>query len=137
MRRVNIARAERPTDGNILSIAAGAATLEHLAARRATLYPALEEKSRLLAENFNTFAVTNGYPVKLRAGGSMFRMCFKHPAAETAFYTIALNKGLLMHASRLGFLSAAHTADDITQISRIFHDALTDVRADGLFDPKA
>lgn len=141
MRRENSARAEHPTGGNIpggniLGIAAGAATLEHLSARRATLYPALEEKSRLLTENINTFAVTNGIPVRLRAGGSMFRMCFKHAAAETAFYTIALNKGVLMHASRLGFLSAAHTPDDITHISRIFQDALTDVRADGLFDPK-
>jgi glutamate-1-semialdehyde aminotransferase len=135
-RRESVARDARPTGGNILSLAAGAATLEHLAARRATLYPALEEKGRLLAESFNKFAESSGLPAKMRAGGSIFRMCFAHAAAETAFYTIVLSKGLLMHPSRLGFLSIAHTMDDIAYIGQIFRDALTDVRDDGRFEPK-
>ena len=135
-RRESVARDARPTGGNILGLAAGAATLEHLAARRATVYPALEEKGRLLAESFNRFAESNGMPAKMRASGSIFRMCFAHAAAETAFYTIVLSKGLLMHPSRLGFLSIAHTMDDIAYIGQIFRDALTDVRDDGRFDPK-
>jgi glutamate-1-semialdehyde aminotransferase len=134
--------------GNILSITAGAATLEHLSARRSTLYPALAEKGRLLAETFNTFAEQNDMPARLRLAGSIFRIQFKrpdcaaagrsgYPAAEAAFYALALSKGILLHASHLGFLSAAHTANDIGQVGDVFQGALTDVKNDGLFDPKA
>lgn len=139
---------ERETNGSILSIAAGAATLDHLSTRRSALYPALSEKGRLLAETFNTFAEENEMPARLRIAGSIFRIQFKHPAhaasartgypaAEAAFYALALSQGVLVHASRLAFLSAAHTASDIMQVASVFKAALTDVKNDGLFDLKA
>ncbi len=59
------------------------------------------------------------------------------PAAEAAFYALALSKGVLVHASRLAFLSAAHTANDVVQVADVFQSALADVKNDGLFDPKA
>lgn len=132
--------------GNILSIAAGTAALNHLAARRGTLYPALDEKGRLLADAFNTFAVTHALPVRMKLAGSIFRIQFTradglsaggYPAAEAAFYTLALSKGVLVHASRLGFLSGAHTTGDIAQVVTAFHEALSDVASDGLFELKA
>jgi glutamate-1-semialdehyde 2,1-aminomutase len=139
--------AERGPAGNMLSVAAGVATLDHLALRRSTLYPALEEKGRLLADTFNGFADAKGLPVRLRRAGSIFRIQFKRPdsadtghrygAAEAAFYALALNKGVLVHASRLGFLSAAHTASDIMLAASAFESALTDVASDGLFELKA
>jgi glutamate-1-semialdehyde 2,1-aminomutase len=139
---------ERGAGGNVLSIAAGAATLEHLSTRRSTLYPALAEKGRLLAETFNAFAEQNDMPARLRLAGSIFRIQFKHPtgaasarsdypAAEAAFYALALSKGILVHASRLAFLSAAHTAGDVSQVAGVFQNALADAKNDGLFDPKA
>ncbi len=142
------AAAERGAAGNMLAIAAGAATLTHLAARRATLYPSLEEKSRLLAESFNGFCAAHVLPVRMRCAGSIFRIHFKHPlgdttasgmypAAEAAFYALLLSRGILMHPSRLGFLSAAHTTGDIAQIVTACRDALLDVNSDRLFDLKA
>lgn len=139
---------EREDSGNILSIAAGAATLEHLSARRSTLYPALAEKGRSLAETFNAFAEQNNMPARLRLADSIFRIQFKspactpsarsvYPAAEAAFYALALSNGVLVHASRLAFLSAAHTSADVDQAAGVFQNALTDVKHDGLFDPKA
>lgn len=139
---------ERGPSANMLSIAAGAATLSHLTARRGTLYPALDEKSRLLSESFNAFCATHELPARLRAAGSMFRIQFTrspgaaasrsgYPAAEAAFYALALAKGVLVHASRLGFLSAAHTAGDVGQVLAVFQDALIDVQNDGLFELKA
>ncbi len=139
---------ERGTSGSMLSIAAGASTLEQLSTRRTTLYPALAEKGRLLAETFNSFAEQNDMPARLRIAGSIFRIQFRrpthaasgrsgYPAAEAAFYALALSKGVLVHASRLAFLSAAHTASDVNQVAGIFQGALTDVKNDGLFNPKA
>jgi glutamate-1-semialdehyde aminotransferase len=132
---------------NILSIAAGTATLGQLAARRAALYPALEEKSRLLAETFNAFTREHALPVRMKLAGSIFRIQFgrdganagpaEYRAAEAAFYTLALNKGVLVHASRLGFLSAAHTTGDLARVVAAFHEALSDVASDGLFELKA
>jgi len=139
--------AERGPSGSMLSIAAGVATLDHLAARRSTLYPALEEKGRLLADTFNGSADAKALPVRLRRAGSIFRIQFKrrdsadtgrsYAAAEGAFYALALNKGVLVHASRLGFLSAAHTAGDISAAAVAFESALADVAGDGLFELKA
>jgi glutamate-1-semialdehyde aminotransferase len=140
--------AERGMSANMLSVAAGAATLEHLITRRATLYLALDEKSRLLAEAFNAFAEANALPARMRLAGSIFRILFQradcadagrsgHAAAEAAFYALALSRGVLVHASRLGFLSAAHTVADIDQVVSAFQNALADVKNDGLFDPTA
>jgi glutamate-1-semialdehyde 2,1-aminomutase len=142
------ARGEPGFGGNVLSIAAGAATLEHLSARRGTLYPALDEKSQLLADSFNGFAEKNALPARMRRAGSIFRIQFRRangkgqercgfPAAEAAFYALTLNKGVLVHGSRLGFLSAAHTLKDVAEAVAAFQDALTDVRNDGLFELKA
>lgn len=147
-REMQAPAAERGPSANMLSVAAGAATLEHLAARRSTLYPALDEKTRYLTESVNIFCAENGLPVRLRAAGSIFRLQFirpdandanrsGYPAAEAAFYALALSKGILVHASRLAFLSAAHTTADVGQIIAAFRDALTDVKNDGLFELKA
>src|SRR5690606_14978238 len=46
------AAAERSFSGNVLSIAAGAATLEALMAQKTTLYPTLEDLGRALADDF-------------------------------------------------------------------------------------
>lgn len=130
--------------GNILSVAAGTAALTHLAARRGTLYPTLDEKGRLLAEAFNAFAAEHKLPAKMKIAGSIFRIQFAradgasgYPTAEAAFYTLALNKGVLVHASRLGFLSGAHTTGDLARVITAFHEALADVASDGLFELKA
>ncbi|MCC6912814.1 MAG: aminotransferase class III-fold pyridoxal phosphate-dependent enzyme [Rhodospirillaceae bacterium] len=139
------AAADGGASGNILSVAAGTAALSHLAARRGTLYPALDEKGRVLADAFNAFTAAHGLPAKMKLAGSIFRIQFSradnaasgYPAAETAFYTLALSKGVLVHASRLGFLSGAHTTGDIAQVVTAFHEALSDVASDGLFELKA
>lgn len=140
------AAAERSFSGNVLSIAAGAATLETLIAQKTTLYPALEDMGRTLAQGFNSFAVNKRIPAVLHHAGSMFRIHFGPPhgaapqpslAAESAFYALMLSKGVLMHASRTGFLSAAHTTNDIELVLRALYESLADVQNDGLFDRHA
>jgi glutamate-1-semialdehyde aminotransferase len=134
-------RAQGP---NPLSVTAGTAALSHMLAHRATLYPALNEAGRALAEHFNAFAAEERLPVEMRCTGSMFRIVFAPEApgpdwtatfrpTETAFNVLLLNRGVLMLASQRGFLSTAHNADDRDTVLRALRDSLRDVRDDGLF----
>lgn len=142
-------RSEHDARGNLLAIAAGAATLTHLSARRTTFYPSLDEKTHLLSENFNNYCTKRSLAVHMRYAGSIFRIHFKPPtegdaaergayaAAEAGFYALLLNRGIFIHPSRLGFLSAAHNTGDVMEIVTACRDALADVQNDGLFDVKA
>jgi glutamate-1-semialdehyde aminotransferase len=134
----------RPLSANPLSVTAGTAALGHLHTHRATLYPALNEAGRTLAEHFNAFAQTHHMPVVMRCAGSIFRIVFantvKTPewaatfrAAEAAFNVLVLNRGVLMLTSQRGFLSTAHSGADLDDVLRAFTESLRDVRDDGLF----
>ncbi|MBY0510028.1 MAG: aminotransferase class III-fold pyridoxal phosphate-dependent enzyme [Rhodospirillaceae bacterium] len=133
-----------PALANPLSVTAGTAALGHLHARRATLYPALNEAGRTLAEQFNAFAQAHHMPVEMRCAGSIFRIVFastvKAPewaatfrAAEAAFNVLVLNRGVLMLTSQRGFLSTAHTGADLDNVLKALTESLRDVRDDGLF----
>ncbi len=139
--------APRRAAPNPLSITAGTAALDHLLTNRATLYPALNEAGRALAECFNTFAVAEHLPVEMRCAGSMFRVMFTNAAAtpdwtaalrpaETAFNVLILNRGVLMLSAQRGFLSTAHSAEDRGELLRALTESLRDVRDDGLFGPR-
>jgi len=130
--------------GNPLGVAAGTATLGHLLAHRAEIYPAMNAAGERLAQRFNAAAAAEELPTTMRAAGSMFRILFSHDAphawqsaptrlrdAEAAFYVMTLNRGILMHAAQRGFLSAAHTQADIDIIVAGFSEALRQVRTDG------
>ena len=132
--------------GNPLSISAGIATLRYLREHRATLYPTLNEGGLRLAKGFNAFAAAEQLPVEMKQVGSMFRIVFHRDqnhnhkisactqsAAEAAFYILALNRGVLMHAAQRGFLSLAHNRETIDEALDVFVESLRDVRDDGLF----
>ncbi len=128
---------------NPLGVTAGTATLAYLLANRATLYPALNDAGRALADRFNAFARSEHLPVEMRCAGSMFRISFAGAAAaaaaewtrrvETAFNVLVLNRGVLMLPSHRGFLSAAHNSADIASVYDAFTASLRDLRDDGLF----
>ncbi len=131
---------------NPLSVSAGVTTLRYLREHRATLYPALTENGDRLAKGFNAFAATERLPVEMKQVGSMFRIVFHRDqdgshntsartpnAAETAFYVLALNRGVFMHIAQRGFLSLAHSRETIDEALDVFIESLRDVRDDGLF----
>lgn len=119
---------------NPLSVTAGTATLDYLFANRATLYPALNDAARGLAEHFNAFAVSEGLPVEMRSAGSMFHINFT--AAETvaanAFNVLALSRGVLLLPCHKGYLSTAHTGADLDIVRDALTHSLRDLRDDGL-----
>jgi len=127
-----------------LSVTAGTATLQHLLAARASLYPALNDAGRLLAERFNAFALSDRLPAEMRSAGSMFRISFggatqapeeaaAYRAAEAAFNVLMLNRGVLTLPGQRGFFSTAHTAADMECVFQALTASLRDVRDDGLF----
>ena len=126
---------------NPLSVTAGTATLAYLLANRATLYPALNDAGRSLAERFNAFARDEKLPVDMRSAGSMFRISFAGDAGatewtrrvESAFTVLVLNRGVMMLPCHRGFLSAAHDGADIDDVYAAFAASLRDLRDDGLF----
>ncbi len=127
-------RTNQPQVVNPLSVTAGTATLDYLFANRATLYPALNDAGRGLAEHFNGFAQSEGLPVEMRSAGSMFHINFT--AAETgaanAFNVLVLSRGVLLLPCHKGYLSMAHTGADLDVVRDAFTQSLRDLRDDGL-----
>jgi glutamate-1-semialdehyde aminotransferase len=54
-------------------------------------------------------------------------------AIMDAFVVGALNGGIMLHPDLTGFVSAAHTDEQIDQAAQVFATVLTDIKADGLF----
>jgi glutamate-1-semialdehyde aminotransferase len=130
--------------GNTLPVAAGAAFLSHAHDARDTLYPSLNAATARLAGAFNAAAARLAVPATLRHAGSMFLISLGHakprrvePAmqrtAMDAFVVSALNGGVMIHPDLTGYLSAAHTDDQVDQAAKVFGDALAELKADGLF----
>ena len=121
--------------GSPISTAAGAATLRELLARRAEIYPKLNDAGRKLADDFNAVCGAERLPVTMDAVGSMFRIVFENTAAEAAFYLFALSRSIFINISRLGFLSTAHRAAELDYVVSALAESLRDARDDGLFAP--
>ncbi|HEV2276229.1 MAG TPA: glutamate-1-semialdehyde 2,1-aminomutase [Acidobacteriaceae bacterium] len=114
--------------GNPLAMAAGIATLSHLAEHRQEIYAALERHSRTLAEGVAQAGREAGIPLATARVGSMFTWFF-HPgpvsdfatadASDTeafaGFHRDMLEQGVWLPPSQFEacFLSTAHTERDI------------------------
>ena len=113
--------------GNPLATAAGIATLEYLAAHP-EVYAHLELLSDHLAEGFASLISEDGYPVTWNRVGSMGSLFF-HEGPVTGWASVSasdadrftrwfhamLHRGIYLAPSpyEAGFLSAAHTIEDI------------------------
>jgi glutamate-1-semialdehyde aminotransferase len=130
--------------GNTLPVAAGAAFLSHAHSTRDTLYPALNAATARLATAFNDAAASLEVPASLRHAGSMFLISLGpakprrvdpaiHRTIMDAFVVSALNDGVMIHPDLTGYLSAAHTDEQIDRAAMIFAGVLAELKADGLF----
>jgi glutamate-1-semialdehyde 2,1-aminomutase len=132
-------------NGNPLTMAAGVATLRALKRDKDILYPRLEAMGDRLASAVRSHCERSGMDVTLMLAASI--MCFHfakgpirsfrdtYPAnreAEEAFYTLLLDRGVLLPSFHVFFLSAAHDAAMIDQVAAGLIQSLDDVRADGL-----
>ncbi len=131
--------------GNPLTMAAGAAALEHLKANP-EIYTTLERQTDHLSTSVNRFCEERQIPVQMKHVGSMFHLFFErdeinsmrdvkglHREAEKAFYFHILNRGVLVPGTQRAFLSAAHTDEDVDRLIEVFNGSLADVQAENLF----
>jgi glutamate-1-semialdehyde aminotransferase len=131
---------------NPLSVSAGTATLRHLWENRATVYPALNKTSDKWAKDFNALTAAERLPVEIKNIGSMYRFVFHKNQISgrkentntqltpgAAFNVLMLSRGVLTHASHRGFISLAHTKQDLDDALVAAIDSVRDLRDDGYF----
>lgn len=131
-------------NGNPLTIAAGTAVLQRLKGDP-ELYARMDAMGERFRNEMNLYAQEESYPATATGVGSMFAV---HPVAGPVNGIRDLHKGnqaagkglaLLYRLKGLhispshGFLSAAHSEEDITSLIDVYKSAMADLRADGVW----
>ena len=132
-------------NANPLTMSAGLAMMRHLSTHRATLYPRLLEMGQLVSERVNSFTNERQMRAQLMHAGSMLCLHFARGAinssrdlpagtdeANKAFFLTMLDKGILMPAGRLVFLSDAHQRDELDNLISAVTESLTLLQGRGL-----
>jgi glutamate-1-semialdehyde-2,1-aminomutase len=132
--------------GNPMSVSAAVSTLSFLREHRDTLYQDLDRAAARLAKNVNARWAAARAPLMLLQYSSIFKLVFKTPKtfvslhefnnarrAEDTFFVHLLDRGIALHASRTGYLSTAHTAEDVDFIVEAMSEAFEESAADGCF----
>ncbi|MDX1687266.1 MAG: aspartate aminotransferase family protein [Candidatus Promineifilaceae bacterium] len=131
-------------NGNPLAIAAGTAVLRRLS-REPQLYAQMNAKGDRFRDEMNAFAEENDYPAVAIGVGSMFWM---HPrrgpingvrdlwagnqVAGSGLKLLYRKNGLHI-SSNHGFLSTAHTDEDVTRLIETHKAAMAELRAQGVW----
>jgi glutamate-1-semialdehyde 2,1-aminomutase len=130
--------------GNPIAAAAGLKTLEIL--ERKDPYPKLSRATKTLCEGFKQGAEDAGVEVQVHRCGSMFTVYFSSdPVTDFAsakksdteffskFFRRMLEKGIYMAPSQFeaGFVSAAHSNEDLRRTTTAAAETLKELRGDG------
>jgi glutamate-1-semialdehyde 2,1-aminomutase len=131
-------------NGNPLVTAAGTAVLRRLS-QEPQLYLRLNAMGARFRDELNQFAQEKDYPAIATGVGSMFWMHAQQgpvnnvrdvrrgdPAASAGLRLLFRKNGLHI-APHHGFLSAAHTDEDVTQLIEIHKSAMEELRAQGVW----
>jgi glutamate-1-semialdehyde 2,1-aminomutase len=123
--------------GNPVAMAAGIAQLTECA--KPGFYDSLEEKTRQFVDGINTYAEERGYPFELVTVGSIFWLSFNGKKRiqkadqidpDMTYFKVMhrelLNKGVYLGPSgyEVGFVSAAHSDNDLSLASKAFCEVL-------------
>jgi acyl transferase domain-containing protein/glutamate-1-semialdehyde aminotransferase len=115
-----------------LALAAADAVLTHLAAEGPELQRALNIRTARLVEVLNGRAAELNAPVRVTHFSSWF--CFTFPADVThagLFFALLRDKGVHIWEGRPGFITTAHSTDDLNRIVEAFTAALVEMQAGG------
>ncbi|MDB9524610.1 aspartate aminotransferase family protein [Oscillatoria sp. CS-180] len=113
-----------------LALAAARAALQHLKNQGPTLQETLNQQTANLVDRLNAFTTSINMPIQFTRFGSFFAIALSQsqisPTALSLFSYHLLNQGIhLRGGDRGGFLSTAHTPDDIDTIYTAICNALT------------
>lgn len=128
--------------GNPVAMAAGLATLRELI--KPGFYQNLETKTRKFVQSLQQHADSKGYPLTIPQIGSIFWLVFSREHIYSAnqinpdsmayfrkLHSGLLDRGIYLGPSgyEVGFISAAHTTDDLALAAQAFCDTLDEVFA--------
>lgn len=128
-----------------LGMAAALAVLKHLKSHGASLQQQLNQRTSQFVEELNAYFEEDRFPLKMVNFGSLFGFdTFEKSALSEGsaspnstgilLYYNLLDKGILFRGGG-GFLSTAHTDEDITYIIQVIKDSITELRKGGFFPP--
>jgi len=133
-------------NGNMLTMAAGSATLEYLKTHP-EIYEQMEKKGNRLRESVNQFCREEGLPAQMIGVASMFCTHFttqeiksardlveQNAKSATAFYPHLLDEGVFLPKVHMGFLSTAHSDEDVELIIEAHINALKTLKQKKYFD---
>lgn len=132
-------------NANPLTMAAGMAMLDLIERTQDTLYADLERKADKLRDRVNRFAEDRQLAARMMNAGSMLYLGFErsvpnsawartsaNPAANEDFFLHMLSRGVLMPASRMTLISAAHTEDHMETVGDAIIHTLEALQEDRL-----
>ncbi|MFZ1024599.1 MAG: aspartate aminotransferase family protein [Limnoraphis robusta] len=120
-----------------LSLAAAKAALLHLKTQGSTLQEQLNQRTLKLVNRLNTAMKSENIPVHFTHFGSFFAIAMSQssisPLAINLLSYHLLTKGIhLRRGDKGGFLSTAHTDEDINTIFQTFKDSLVELKEAGI-----
>jgi len=117
-----------------LVLAAAEATLAHLLEAGPGLQQALADRTANLVAELEEHCTQTGAPIRFRTFSSWFAIDIapEVPYGSLLYYRLRAG-GIHAWEGRLCFLSTAHTDADLAQVSRVFREALDEMRTAGFF----
>ena len=112
-----------------LSLAAAKAVLSEIKNQGNAIHDQLNQRTAKLVSEFNEFTKTEQIPAQFTCFGSFFAVALSQsrlsPMAINLLSYQLLDKGIhLRNGDKGGFLSTAHTEEDINHIQNAFQDSL-------------
>lgn len=125
-----------------LAIAASRAVLKHLKECGPGLQEQLNQRTTQFVEKLNTFYEAKKLPLKMVNFGSFFGSVVTENIADQSFlmglellrYHL-FERGILLRGEGGGFLSTAHTDEDINSVLQAIQDSITELQSHGFLLP--
>jgi glutamate-1-semialdehyde 2,1-aminomutase len=124
-----------------LAMAAARAVLKYLKSHGPSLQQQLNQRTSQFAEALNAYFEEDGLPIQIKHFGSLFGFTTSESFALSKdsdspdirlilLYYSLLYKGILLHGNS-GFLSTAHTDEDINFVIQAIKDSITELQKGG------
>jgi glutamate-1-semialdehyde aminotransferase len=115
-----------------LAMAAAQAVLQHIKSHGPSLQQRLNQRTSHFAQQLNAYFEADKLPLQIEYFGSVFGFTTSNESASPSMmqlllYYNLLYKGILLRGNG-GFLSTAHTDEDINSIIQAVRDSITELR---------
>lgn len=128
-----------------LSMAAARAILQYLKRQGPTLQQQLNQRTSQYVERLNVYFEASKMPIRMAHFGSFFGPVFTEDAVPSDILLMGFDllryhlfdKGVLLRGEGGGFLSTAHTDEDIDCIIQAMKDSITELQEAGFFPSPA